>query len=193
MKTNIKELTQTIIDMIPTSLRFNAHDEAVFQKFKPFHEKLSEKFVKGFYDILFGYPTTQSIFKPDERPLREPDLQRWWQRTITGPFDINYWSWQAAVGVIHIKRKVKNPMMISIWGWILLTLQKEFSMNYSLQDTFEAMDSWHRLAITVESLIAESYLHNYIVALAQSTGTEFALLDRLVAIEVADIDPKNLS
>lgn len=192
MKTNIKELTQSIINMIPSSLRFNSQDESLFQRIKPFHERLSEKIVKGFYDTLFGYPSTQSIFNPGERPLREPDLQRWWQRTITGPFDLNYWAWQSAVGVIHIKRKVKNPMMLSIWGWILMTLQKEFSSHFSPQETFEFMESWQRLAITVESLIAESYLHNYIVALAQSTGTEPALLDRLVAIEVADIDPKKL-
>ncbi|QSR88674.1 protoglobin domain-containing protein [Methylacidiphilum caldifontis] len=192
MNTNLKELTQSILEMIPTQLRFNSHDESVFQRLKPFHERIAEKVVKGFYDVLFEYPTTQTIFKAGERPLREPDLQHWWQKTITGPFDLGYWSWQSAVGVIHIKRKVKNPMMLSIWGWILMTLQKEFATNFSPHEVFEFMDSWHRLAITVESLIAESFLHNYIVALAQSTGTELALLDRLVAIEVADIDPKKL-
>jgi hypothetical protein len=183
----LREITTAILAQMPPANRFSPEDAQVILSHKALLASLEEKLVQGFYDTLFDHAPTRAIFVDGERPAREETLRRWWQRTIAGPFDDHYWEWQTLVGLIHVKRGVENPMMISMWGWTLTTLQNELEAALPPADLACLLKSFLRLAATAQALTAESYLKHYIKALAGATGFELGLLDRLVHNEVDDL------
>lgn len=184
---SLTELTHKIIDQMPPSTRFQAADAQLLTKYKAALLPLEPTLVAVFYDTLFNHPTTRAIFTAEERSAREDTLRLWWRRTINGPFDEQYWTWQALVGVVHVKRKVKNPMMIAMWGLMLKTIREGLHGQIAPEEVTELMGAMERLASTVQSLTAESYLEHYIAALREATGFNAELLDRMVANQVDDL------
>ncbi|VVM07977.1 protoglobin domain-containing protein [Methylacidimicrobium tartarophylax] len=191
MSTSLAEITESILAQLPPSTRFSSEDEALLLRLAPALAPLEDLLAKGFYDTLFAHPPTSAVFSSGERAEREMALRRWWRRTLEGPFDARYWQWQAAVGLIHIRRGVSNPMMLAMWGWILNALQGALLERVKLppQEVARPMEALHRLAATVQALTAESYLHHYLLALSHSTGVSIDLVHRLVAVELASFDP----
>lgn len=183
----LNDITDNILQQMPPNTRFREEDAQIIQKHHAQLAALEDKLVQGFYDMLFEHPPTNQIFIEGERPAREETLRVWWRRTLDGPFDSNYWNWQALVGLIHVKRKVKNPMMIAMWGWILTTIKQELAADLEADALNALQASFVRLAATVQSLTAESYLEHYIKALQGATGFKPGLLERLVANEVDDL------
>lgn len=177
-------ITRAILEQMPPIVRFRPDDAQLIMAHQQLLLGLEGKLVVGFYDTLFAHAPTKAIFKDGERPAREQTLRDWWRRTLSGPFDGNYWTWQALVGLIHVKRKVKNPMMIAMWGWLLQTLRQELGGQLPAGTLEPLLDSFTRLAATVQALTAESYLEHYIKALCEATGFEPELLDRLVSNEI---------
>lgn len=180
----LTQITNKIIQQMPPATRFNEADAQLIQAHSEQLLTLEEALVQGFYDTLYQHPTTSEIFDVDERAAREDTLRNWWQRTVNGSFDEHYWNWQALVGLIHVKRKVKNPMMIAMWGWILQTLKTELAAQMDAEALGQLHNSFVRLAATVQALTAESYLEHYKQALQQATGFKESLLERLVENEV---------
>ncbi|CAB4244665.1 Globin domain [Methylacidimicrobium sp. AP8] len=176
---------------MPPAARFTAEDEALLIRFAPSLAELEERLIRGFYDVLFGHPETARILSTGERSEREKALRRWWSRTLQGPFDARYWQWQAAVGLVHIRQNVTNPMMIGMWGWLLNALQGELLETLRLlpHEAARLMEAFHRLAATAQALTAESYLRHYLIVLSRSTGVSTELIDRLVAVELSSFDP----
>ncbi len=185
MSTSLAEITESIFAQLPPSTRFSSEDAELLTRLAPALAPLEDSLAKGFYDILFGHPGTASVFGSGERSEREKALRRWWRRTLEGPFDSPYWEWQAAVGLVHIRRGVTNPMMLAMWGWILNALQAALLERSNLppNEAARAMEALHRLAATVQALTAESYLRHYLIALSHSTGVSTDLIHRLVAVE----------
>ncbi|MDD4933085.1 MAG: protoglobin domain-containing protein [Methylacidiphilaceae bacterium] len=191
MSSSLAEITESILAQLPPCTRFSNEDEALLLRLAPALAPLEDLLAKGFYDALFAHPETASVFGSGERAEREMALRRWWRRTLQGPFDARYWEYQAAVGLIHIRRGVTNPMMLAMWGWILNALQEALIERVKLapQEVARAMEALYRLAATVQALTAESYLRHYLLALSHSTGVSTDLIHRLVSVEVAALDP----
>lgn len=191
MSTSLQSITNEIIQQMPPSTRFRPEDITVIHKHQAVLLGLEDVLVAGFYDTLFAHPPTAVIFAEGERPAREETLRHWWQRTINGKFDRDYWVWQALVGLIHVKREVKNPMMIAMWGWALTTVRDGVQNDLSDAERSELMSSLERLAATCQSLTAESYLEHYLIALREATGFNQKLLEQMVRNGVEDM-MKNL-
>ncbi|HSH01687.1 MAG TPA: protoglobin domain-containing protein [Anaerolineae bacterium] len=181
----LNELTNSILVQIPPAARFTPEDAQRIIDNQAALLTFEDAIVAGFYEALYSHGPTKAIFVEGERPDREETLRKWWRRTVSGPFDADYWGWQALVGLIHVKRKVKNVMMIGMWGWILTFLREAVTNEASVDD--ELLVSFERLAATVKALTAESYLEHYIKALQNATGFEAKLLERMVATEVDDL------
>ncbi|QSR84037.1 protoglobin domain-containing protein [Methylacidimicrobium sp. B4] len=191
MSSRLAEVTEAVFAQLPPAARFTEEDEALFLRLAPGLASLEDPLVKVFYDILFAHPQTARVLSSGERSERENALRRWWRRTLQGPFDAQYWQWQAAVGLIHVRQNVTNPMMIGMWGVILNTLQVALLETLRLlpHEAARAMESLHRLAATVQALTAESYLRHYLLALSHSTGVSTELIHRLVVVELSSLDP----
>ncbi|GLV49047.1 hypothetical protein TJA_21500 [Thermus sp. LT1-2-5] len=165
------QIAQEIWSQLPPSARFRPlEDGKVLARYAPLMEGWTEDLVQGFYDTLFGHPATRKVFREGERPAREKTLRDWYLRTLRGPFNGQYFAWQALVGLVHVRRGVTNAMMAAMWNWLVEEVGRRARGHLSLEEARALEDAWRRLAFTVMALIAEEYLEAYLEALALAKG-----------------------
>lgn len=182
--TSIQDITAKIFADMPAETRFGIQDAECMAKHRDLLMGLEDTIVQGFYDVLYAHPRTLEILKNDDRSKREAVLRDWWQKTLNSQFDDAYWEWQVFVGLVHIKQKVTNPMMISMWGWLSNTLSAALRGKIPESEQTAIEQSFGRLASTVQALIAESVMVNNLQAITEATGFNPKLLDRLVALQI---------
>lgn len=175
-----KTLTQ-----LPAESRFSAEDAKVIGQNAEVLLGLVDGLMQEFYDSLFGHPPTKAVFRDGERPAREQTFRHWWERTVRGPFDEKYWAWQAYVGLLHVKRKVTNPMMIGHIGLV----ERFVSSQLSGPEHQQLRHSLSRLLFTVAALIAYGYERSFLKAIGEVTGQDDALVARTVELAVESLDP----
>jgi hypothetical protein len=162
-KETLKEIARQAIEDMALEARFRPEDHQVLLKHKDRLLALTDELVKAFYDTLFATPSTRKVFHEGERPAREKTLVDWWQKTVEGPVDEEYWAWQAYVGLIHVKREVSNPMMLGQAFMI------EDLVRTHLDDP-EVAGAIRRLMATVAAIIAYGYERAQLLAVEESTG-----------------------
>lgn len=175
------------LEQIPPSMRFGPQDAVVFERYREVMYPWRNEAAKAFYDTLFNFTTTAQVFRPGERSMREESLMVWWDRTIRGPFDQDYWDWMLKVSLVHLRRQVRNPMMQSMWHFLIGFVQAKALAELSPTQVTELMASWHRLGATCTALISEGYLESYLNALAVQTGLERNLMDKLAQQGILDL------
>lgn len=176
--------TENTLNNLPESARFSDEDAEIILKYRDTMKTWEDGLVQGFYDSLYGHEVTRAVFSDGERPAREKTLRDWFQRTINGPFDSNYWEWQNFVGLVHVKRGVNNAMVAGMWGWLMNYLGKRAMEELEPQEALKLIKAVHSLQAQVMSLIVESYLRNILVAIDKAAGINEALIYRLVGIEI---------
>jgi len=159
----LREIARQAMEDMAQEARFRPEDHQVLLKHKDRLLALTDELVKAFYDTLFATPSTRKVFHEGERPEREKTLRDWWQRTIEGPVDEDYWAWQAYVGLIHVKRVVTNPMMLGQAFMI------EDLVRTHLDDP-EVAGAMRRLMATVAAIIAYGYERAQLLSVEESTG-----------------------
>jgi hypothetical protein len=166
-------IAQEIWSQLPPQARFRpVEDGKVLARHRAFLEGLTEELVQGFYDTLFAHPPTRAVFREGERPLREKTLRDWYLRTLAGPFNGQYFAWQALVGLVHLRRGVTNAMMTSMWNWVTEQVERRAQEGLPPEEARALGGAWRRLAFTVAALISEEYLDAYLEALAEALGKE---------------------
>jgi len=166
-------IAQEIWAQLPPQARFRpVEDGKVLARHRALLESFTEDLVRGFYDTLFAHPPTRAVFREGERPLREKTLTDWYLRTVAGPFNGQYFAWQALVGLVHVRRGVTNAMMTSMWNWLTEQVAQRAYEALPLEEARALEGSWRRLAFTVTALISEEYLDAYLEALAEALGKE---------------------
>lgn len=181
---HLQEMRQHILDLMPPETHFTAADGQVFAKHKDMMVSWTPDIVKGFYDMLYGYAPTAEIFQEGERPKVEKTLVDWWARVANGPHDDQFWDWMTFVGLVHVVRKVKNPMMIAAWGFVEDQAIVRSAAALSPAEATEFHQTIARFGKTFNALVAESYIIHYLEAVSESTGSSSVLLDRLVLGEI---------
>jgi hypothetical protein len=181
---SIQEITAKIFADMPSQTRFNKQDAECIAKHCDLLLQLEDSITQGFYDILYDHQQSLEILKNDDRTNREKVLRNWWVKTLNSQFDDQYWEWQVFVGLVHIKQKVTNPMLISMWGWLLNTLNSELGTKLSEDEHTCVMSAFGRLAATIQALTAESVLINNLQAITDATGFNAKLLDRFVGLQI---------
>jgi hypothetical protein len=181
---NIQQITAKIMADMPSQTRFGTDDALCIAKHRDLLLQLEDTITQGFYDVLYSHPQTYEILKNDDRKNRENVLRTWWGKTLNGRFDDQYWEWQVIVGLVHIKHKVSNPMLISMWGWLLNTLNNELQAKLPDDEQSKVMHAFGRLAATIQALTAESVLVNNMKAITDATGFNTNLLNRLVVMQI---------
>lgn len=183
---NLAEIREMIMNQMPPETRFSLEDAKVIDKHKDLLLSWGEDVVQGFYNLVYSHPSTSSIFRPDERPAREDTLRNWWDRVAKGPIDDKFWDWMTYVGLVHIHRKVKNPMMLSVWGYILELIRSKAFASLPAEEANIIVSAFTRFGQTLTSLVADSYLKG----IAEATGTSLPLLENLASQEIEGSLPK---
>lgn len=185
---NLTELARQIVaDCVPAALVTDT-DRAVIAANADWLLSLEDLLTTAFYDTLYAHPNTAAVFVPGERPDREQTLRIWWRRTVTSGLGDDYLEWMALVGLAHIRRKVKNPMMISMFQ-VVTTMVTELAIDDLGPDTGRQIGTaLGHLQATVSALISETFTKGYIGALQDLAGLNPALTERMLTIEISDME-----
>lgn len=183
----IQEIMDQIFSDMPPQTRFGKQDAQCIAKHRGLLMEMEDAIAQGFYDVLYKHPQTHEILKNEDRSNREKVLRNWWVQTLNSEFDDQYWQWQIFVGLVHIKQKVTNSMMISMWGWLLSTLSNELRTKLPDEEHEALRNTFGRLATTIQSLTAGSVMVNHLQAITEATGLNTSLLDRLVTMQIDDM------
>jgi len=183
----LQKITQEILNQLPAETKLSDADIAIIRKNKDFLFSKADFIVTDFYDTVFSHPATAAIFHEGERPIREKSLTDWIVKTVTGNFDAAYWEWQTFVGILHIKRKVTNNMMIAMMGRVSSLISTEAIKELPADDAIELKNAWAKIAATVLSLIGEGYHIFYMKAVSNTTGLPDALLENTVKVEIDNL------
>lgn len=190
--TTLTELREYIINLMPPEMRFAPEDSAVIVRHKHLLLSWENDLVKKHYDMLYNHPPTAKIFREGERERLEEVLSKWWRRLVIGPIDDNFWNWMTYVGLTHVSRKVKNPMMIAAWGNVAKNViahihQEEEKGKLNASEAKNLTVAFVKLGKIFTSLVAESYMESYLAGLAEATGTNLKLLETLASQEIGSI------
>jgi hypothetical protein len=169
------------MEELPESVRFQPQDHAIIEAHKDELLALTDTVVKNFYDDLFATPGTRQVFREGERAVREKTLADWYRRTIEGPINEDYWAWQAYVGLLHVKRRVTNVMMIGGVFNVLATVRSR------LGDRVALMEAMQRLLGTVAAVIAYAYDLFRLMSVEKITGIGPELIERQVVLGVEEV------
>ncbi len=187
----LHQITQKILTELPEQTKLNNEDIQVLKRNKEFIFYLANVLVKDFYDTLFGNDATKAIFKPGEREIREKSLEMWMVKTIEGNFDLDYWSWQTFVGILHVKRRVTNNMMIVMMGRVTDIIITQAVLKLPTEEALALKTAWIKFANTTLSLIAEAYHIFYVKAVSNVTGMNQNLLNNAVKVEIDNLVDQN--
>lgn len=186
---DLRKLQAEIVgEMVPATL-VNAHDASTIARHTEFLLGIEDDLVTGFYDALEDHAETAAVFHEGERPAREATLRDWWRRTVTGPLDERYWAWMGLVGVVHIRRGVRNPMMLSMMAFITDAVGEHArTAGLPAEEAAALHVAFTHLTATASAVISESYTQSYIGALQALGGLNPRLLATMLAIEIQAIE-----
>ena len=179
------EIAEEAISQVPAQCRVLPEHTDVIQRHADALMTLGPEVVQGFYDTLYGHGPTAAVFVEGERPMREQTLVTWWTRTIRGPVDDNYWAWMSMVGLIHVIRRVTNPMMLAMTDYVSdFVAENVDRLNLDPAESARIVDAFRRIAGMTRSVITWGYDHAVSSALFEVAGMPEALLARLRDAEI---------
>lgn len=149
---------------------------------------METEIVALFYDTLYAYPPTAGVFVDGEREGREQTLRAWWQRTVGAPLDMEYFRWMAFVGIVHIKRGVTNPMMLSMLQIVSDHVIVVARIALGEAEAVKLQQAFARIATVVGAIISEAYTIGYLGALEDLAGLDPKLTARMLGMEVTRIE-----
>ncbi|RMF54522.1 MAG: hypothetical protein D6748_16310 [Calditrichaeota bacterium] len=158
-------------------------DFEVLREFSPILEEWEKDVVKIFYDTLFEYEPTAKVFQKNERPAREVTLQNWWKQLLSGEYDLAFWEHQWLVGLVHVKREVRNHYMLGMISRLQTYVLDRCFSDFEPVTARMVYGAFKRVTDVIGGLIAEGYFTKYLEAV-ESAGIKRTVLDRMVALEV---------
>lgn len=181
-----------MVDSILTSLVPSAlprpQDHEALERNRAWLLGLEDELVALFYDTLYAYPPTASVFVDGERAAREQTLRGWWQRTVGTQIDMEYFRWMAFVGIVHIKRGVTNPMMLSMLQVVSEHVVIRARAALGEAEAVSLQQAFARVGATVGAIISEAYTTGYVGALEDLAGLDPKLTARMLAMEVKRLE-----
>jgi hypothetical protein len=183
------EIARRAFEQMPPAVRFREIDAQVILRHRDALLALEPQVLRGFYDTLYAHPGTGSVFVEGERPDREVTLSNWWRRTVNGPLDEEYFAWMAMVGLVHVSRKVTNPMMLSMASFVAqFAAQKAAELPVDRAEADALVEAFRRLSTAVGIVITFGYDRAYDravhTALDDLAGIPESLFKRLLDQEV---------
>ncbi len=185
---DLDQIMERVFEMIPPDWRFRPEDSLTIQKHQDFLLSLTDELIGGFYDTLFAHPTTRAVFREGERPEREESLRRFWLRVAQGPHDADFWKWMVLLGVLHFRRRVKSPMMLAAWTYILSKLRERAREALPPSESKALMEAMTRLATLSQALNVKGYIETF----AQASGLSAALQEQIGLTHIVDEEIERL-
>ncbi|MFN3265782.1 MAG: protoglobin domain-containing protein [Deinococcales bacterium] len=172
------------IGLMPPDNRFTETDAKLILEHKDRFLAWEDELVSQFYNALFDHQPTKDVFHQGERPDREQTLREWWRRSVATPIDDQYFAWMAMVGLVHVVRKVENPMMLAMCNFVASFVAKKTENE---ADGRLLAGAFARLALTVGAVITQGFDSYRAKALENVVGMPPDLLKRLTQVEAESL------
>ena len=175
---------KTVLENLIELTGHTEEDFAVLGRHAATTRSWADDAVRVFYDTLFAYPPSAVVFLKGERPHREATLRDWYLEIVSGDVGDDFWTQQWIIGLVHIKRHVKNSFMVSMVSRLQqLFLQRCLAELDPVQGP-EVFLAFKRITDVVLGLVADGYHQGYIEAVTDVTGMRGALVDRMADVAV---------
>jgi hypothetical protein len=185
---DLNQMVDAILTSVVPSALPRPQDHKALARNRAWLLGLESEVVALFYDTLYAYPKTAGVFVDGERAEREQTLRGWWQRTVGAPIDMDYFRWMAFVGIIHIKRGVTNPMMLSMLQVVTEHVVDRARAALGEGEAVPLQQAFARISATVGAIISEAYTTGYVGALEDLAGLDPKLTARMLAMEVKRLE-----
>ncbi|RMF54523.1 MAG: hypothetical protein D6748_16315 [Calditrichaeota bacterium] len=166
-------------------------DFQILREFAPHTNSWSTDIIPKFYDLLFGYAPTAKLFHQQERPIREETLRNWFSELISGDIDRSFWKYQWETGLLHVKRGVRNHMMIAMMSQLQILFLKKCIEEFEWEDAIELFCAFKRITDTITGLIAEGYFEKYLESIESMSGIKKRVIQRMVDLEIPSVLKKH--
>ncbi|MGC8597317.1 MAG: protoglobin domain-containing protein [Thermocladium sp.] len=183
----LSDVVNKVFKEIPPVILFNEEDANIIIRHKEALLSITDKLVKDFYDMLFAHPATAAVFREGERAIREKSLRDWWIRTVSGPFNEEYWRWQAFVGVVHFRRNISNSMMMGMWAWIVGQVTYLLMGKIPNEELARLQGALLRLAVINASLTVAGYEGLMEKGFAEEAGVDTQLIRTIVTLKAQEM------
>lgn len=184
----LNQLVDEILTNVLPQARLTDDDLAAITDNREFLLSIGDDLVAGFFDLVFSYPPTAAVFSDAEREHPSSFVTDWWTRTVNGPLDEDYFRWMALVGLVHIRRDVKNPLMISMFAVVEDVVSAAGLQLLDAEEARRLRVAFRHYGALVSSLITESYTTCYKYAIEDIAGIDLTLLDRMARITAGDLE-----
>ncbi|WP_298608400.1 protoglobin domain-containing protein [uncultured Thiothrix sp.] len=182
---NLTQMTQAILQKMPAARIPSLEEGQLISAQRAFFQKHEASLINEFYNLLYSDSNTRLVLgEPKLRVQREKTLHQWYQVTISGSFDEDYWAWQTLVGIVHVKHKVSNVSLLSMWAWMVDFLQTRLLAELPLEQARPIISVLNKLQATVCSLIVESFLMTQQEAITRASGLNERILGRFINVEI---------
>ncbi len=162
-----REEVLSYVDDLKFLTGLSKEDLEILKKHKDIALQWTDDLVKSFYDTLFAYEPTASVFKEGERKEREKTLSEWY-RGLFEEADKNFFIWQWYVGIVHIKRKVYNRYMLGMISKVQQIFMDKAIQNLPMEEALELYRAFKKITDVIAGIIAESYHQTYVESLQTS-------------------------
>ena len=99
-------MVREAVEQIPPRRLLRDEDRDAIRRHQEWLLTLGPEVAQALKEVLY------SRLSEGAEPSQE-DLERWWGRTVTGPWDDDYLVWMAFIGLVHVTRGAANPMMLA--------------------------------------------------------------------------------
>ena len=99
-------MAREVAGQIPPQRLLRDEDRDGIQRHRDRLLTLGPDVVGALEEVLYGR-------LPEGAGASRESLERWWGRTVTGPWDDEYLARMALVGLGHVAKRVTNPMMLA--------------------------------------------------------------------------------
>jgi uncharacterized membrane protein (DUF373 family) len=98
------ETIQNDYHSLKANYNFTKDDEALLIQMKPQIESLTDEFLEGFYEHIWGFGKTADFLKDEEVLSRHRGkISEWYLDLFNGTYDISYFLKLYKIGEIHVK------------------------------------------------------------------------------------------
>ena len=171
-------MVREAVEHIPPRRLLRDEDRDAIRRHQEWLLTLGPEVAQALKEVLY------SRLSEGAEPSQE-DLERWWGRTVTGPWDDDYLVWMAFIGLVHVTRGAANPMMLAASDHVVqLVADALVRSEIPDEEWWALLDAVGRVAGTVRVVIAWSHERAVSAALYEAAGMPEGLLARLRDQEV---------
>ncbi len=111
--------------------KFTDEEAQILKDLQPRMEKLSDEFIDGFYDYIWGFGTTAQFLKnKDIIAHHRKKIKEWFINLFCGNYDMSYFMYLYKIGEIHVKIGLPTHFVNSAFTFVRTFLLQNIEGNF---------------------------------------------------------------